>query len=106
MAYFVEHGKFPAERIECAKGKRSLVVTILWNILLGVPLLWYILSVLLSGSITSLLIAAVIALVGFIVIKVLLHFSDSKKGSSFGLKPSHGTRSSTPPNGDTAKKLA
>lgn len=105
MAYFFEHGKFPAEEIEYAKKKRSLVVTILWNILLGVPLLWYILSVLLSGSITSLLIAATIVLVGFIVIKVLLHFSDSKKGSSFGLKPSNATRNTTPPNGDTAKKL-
>lgn len=42
---------------------------------------------------------------GFIMIKVLLHFSDSKKGSSFGLKPSNGTRNATPPNGDTAKKL-
>lgn len=105
MAYFFEHGKFPAEEIEYAKKNRSLVVTILWNILLGVPLLWYILSVLLSGSITSLLIAATIVLVGFIVIKVLLHFSDSKKGSSFGLKPSNATRNTTPPNGDTAKKL-
>ena len=28
--------------------------------------------------------------VGYITIKVLLHFSDSKKGSSFGLKPSNG----------------
>lgn len=28
--------------------------------------------------------------VGYIMIKVLLHFSDSKKGSSFGLKPSNG----------------
>ena len=63
MAYFFEHGKFPAEEIEYAKKNRSLVVTILWNILLGVPL-WYILSVLLSGSITSLLIAATIVLVG------------------------------------------
>lgn len=64
MAYFFEHGKFPAEEIEYPKKNRSLVVTILWNILLGVPLLWYILSVLLSGSITSLLIAATIVLVG------------------------------------------
>lgn len=64
MAYFFEHGKFPAEEIEYAKKNRSLVVTILWNILLGVPLLWYILSVLLSGSIASLLIAATIVLVG------------------------------------------
>ena len=64
MIYFFEHGRFPAERFEYPKKNKHLVVVILWNIILCLPLLWYLMSVILSGSITSLLIAATIALVG------------------------------------------
>ena len=64
MIYFFEHGRFPAERFEYPKKNKHLVVVILWNIILCLPLLWYLMSVMLSGSIASLLIAATIALVG------------------------------------------
>ncbi|CAH3017601.1 unnamed protein product [Porites evermanni] len=88
MSYFVEHGRFPAERYEYPRKLRNLITCIAWNVVLSLPLLWYIISVIISGSITSFIIAGTIALIGYIMIKVLLHFSDSKKGSSFGLKPS------------------
>lgn len=91
MSYFVEHGRFPAERYEYPRKSRNLLTVIVWNVILCLPLLSYILSVILSGSITSILIAGTIAFVGYIMIKVLFHFSDSKKGSSFGLKSSSGS---------------
>jgi len=88
MSYYVEHGKFPAERYEYPRKSRNLIAVIVWNIILCLPLVWYIISVIVSGSITSFLIAGTIALIGYIMMKVLLHFSDSKKGSSFGLESS------------------
>lgn len=86
MSYFVEHGRFPAEIYEYPKKMRNLITCIIWNVVLCLPLLWYIISVLISGSLVSFLIAGTIALTGYIMTKILLHFSDSKKGSSFGLK--------------------
>lgn len=89
MSYFMEHGRFPAESCEYPRKTRNLITCIVWSIILGLPLLWYIVSVIISGSVVSLLIAGIIALIGYIMVKVLLHFSDSKKGSSFGLKTSN-----------------
>ena len=64
MSYFVEHGRFPAEIYEYPKKMRNLVTCIIWNVVLCLPLLWYIMSVLISGSIVSFLIAGTIALTG------------------------------------------
>lgn len=99
MSYFFEHGRFPEDRYEYPRKSRNLFVVLCWNTILCLPLVWYFISVILSGSIASLLTAAAIVLVGYIMIKVLLHFSDSKKGSSFGLKPSNGVA-----NGGATKK--
>lgn len=64
MSYYVEHGKFPAERYEYPRKSRNLIAVIVWNIILCLPLVWYIISVIVSGSVTSFLIAGTIALVG------------------------------------------
>lgn len=64
MSYFFEHGRFPADRFEFPRKSRNLVVVMFWNIILCLPLVWYFMSVILSGSIASLLTAATIALVG------------------------------------------
>ena len=64
MSYFVDHGRFPAERIEYPRKPRNLVIVIVWNILLCLPLMWYFVTVLMSGSITSFFIAGTILLIG------------------------------------------
>ena len=64
MSYFVEHGRFPAERYEYPRKLRNLITCIAWNVVLSLPLLWYIISVIISGSITSFIIAGTIALIG------------------------------------------
>ncbi|KAJ7363652.1 hypothetical protein OS493_009814 [Desmophyllum pertusum] len=104
MSYFFEHGRFPADRMEYPRKSKNLIVVLFWNAILGLPLVWYFIPVILSGSTASLLTAAALALVGYTMIKVLLHFSDSKKGSSFGLKPSNGVTKSVPPDSSPAKK--
>ena len=64
MSYFVEHGRFPAERYEYPRKLRNLITCIAWNVVLSLPVLWYIISVIISGSITSFIIAGTIALIG------------------------------------------
>ena len=64
MSYFVEHGRFPAERYEYPRKSRNLLTVLVWNVILCLPLVWYIISVILSGSIASFLTAGTIALVG------------------------------------------
>ena len=64
MSHFFEHGRFPAERYEYPRRSRNLITCIVWNIILCLPLLWYIISVIMSGSMTSFLVAGIMALVG------------------------------------------
>ena len=64
MSYFFEHGRFPADRFEFPRKSKNLVVVVFWNIILCLPLVWYFISLIFSGSIASLLTAATIALVG------------------------------------------
>ncbi|XP_068697900.1 uncharacterized protein [Montipora foliosa] len=87
MSFFVEHGRFPAEINEYPRKLRNLITCILWGVVISIPLVWCTISVILSGSTVSFVVAGTIALTGYIVIKILLRSSDSKKGSSYGLKP-------------------
>lgn len=64
MSYFFENGRFPEDRYEYPRKSKNLVVVLCWNTILCLPLVWYFISVILSGSVTSLLTAAAIALVG------------------------------------------
>ena len=64
MSYFFEHGRFPEDIYEYPRKSKNLFVVLCWNIILCLPLVWYFISVILSGSIASLLTAASIVLVG------------------------------------------
>ena len=64
MSYFFEHGRFPADRMEYPRKSKNLIVVLFWNAILGLPLVWYFIPVILSGSTASLLTAAALALVG------------------------------------------
>jgi len=64
MSYFFEHGRFPEDIYEYPRKSRNLLVVLCWNTILSLPLVWYFISVILSGSIASLLTAAAIVLVG------------------------------------------
>lgn len=64
MSYFFEHGRFPEDIYEYPRKSRNLLVVLCWNTILSLPLVWCFISVILSGSIASLLTAAAIVLVG------------------------------------------
>ena len=67
MSYFFAHGVFPAEQVDYPRGYRNLIITCLWNLLLGVPLLHYIIPFVASGSMVSLAVVAVTLLAGNII---------------------------------------
>ena len=64
MSYFFEHGRFQEDRREYPRKSKNLFIVLCWNTILCLPLVWYFISVILSGSIASLLTAAAIVLVG------------------------------------------
>jgi len=64
MSYFFEHGRFQEDRQEYPRKSKNLFTVLCWNTILCLPLVWYFISVILSGSIASLLTAAAIVLVG------------------------------------------
>ena len=64
MSYFFEHGRFQEDRQEYPRKSKNLFIVLCWNTILCLPLVWYFISVILSGSIASLLTAAAIVLVG------------------------------------------
>ena len=64
MSFFVEHGRFPAEIYEYPRKLRNLITCILWGVVISIPLVWCTISVILSGSIVSFLVAGTIALTG------------------------------------------
>ncbi|XP_031554341.1 1-acyl-sn-glycerol-3-phosphate acyltransferase delta-like [Actinia tenebrosa] len=86
LGHFLEHKEFPAPRVIYPRKLHNIFVVLAWHLLLLFPLVSYIISVLLSGNIKMLFIAFGVVILGYLMVKVLLHVSDSKKGSSFGLK--------------------
>ena len=114
MSDFVKNGEFSAERVQLPRKKRNLIIVISWNIVLAMPILYALYSLLRSSLLVSVPTMAVclligtlkitdeniqmntrtpenkhnhtVSIVGYIVLRVLLNFSDTKKGSKFGLK--------------------
>ncbi|XP_001621942.2 1-acyl-sn-glycerol-3-phosphate acyltransferase delta [Nematostella vectensis] len=86
MSYYLANGRYEEPLVFHPRQYSNLVPLLVWHTLLSVPLLSYICYVLLSGDVFILSVAAVVVSICFVVFKILLHFSDSQKGSSFGLK--------------------
>ncbi|XP_028413146.1 1-acyl-sn-glycerol-3-phosphate acyltransferase delta-like [Dendronephthya gigantea] len=86
MSDFFKNGKFSAKQVELPRKKRNLIIVISWNIVLAVPIFYVLYSLLRSNLFVSVPAVVACLLIGYILLRVLLHFSDSKKGSKFGLK--------------------
>ena len=68
MSYFVKHGAFPAEQIDYPRRYRNLIITCVWNLVMSVPILRYVIPFVASGSTLSLGVVAILLLTGTIIL--------------------------------------
>jgi len=104
MEYFEKNGKFPGERINLPRTPFHLYLFIFHNVwagLLYASLIKY--CVALYGSPVVLTFIGCIGLLTFVLTKVLLRFTETKKGSSFGLKKEKSSLSGQNNNDERAK---
>lgn len=64
MSYFAEHGAFPAEQVYYPRRYKNLIIACLWNLVMSVPLLRYIIPFVVSGSTLSIAVMAILLLTG------------------------------------------
>ncbi|XP_071487167.1 1-acyl-sn-glycerol-3-phosphate acyltransferase delta-like [Diadema antillarum] len=87
--YFLDHNTFAgydAERTEhrLPQSMRPKYVMVFWTLTIGLPLIYYTLLVLLSGSTVLMLIVVAIFYGAFSVVKSMLNFTVASKGSTYG----------------------
>lgn len=87
MDYFETNKCFPGERVDLPRTKTNLITFIFHNVWVSVlylTLLRY--CVELHGSMSVLIICSIIAGITYVLLNVLVRFTVTKKGSSFGLR--------------------
>ncbi|XP_046847783.1 1-acyl-sn-glycerol-3-phosphate acyltransferase delta-like [Xenia sp. Carnegie-2017] len=86
MSDFVKNGKFAGNRVNLPRRQKNLYFVIFWNLLLSAPILYTLYSLLVSRLVVSIPVVGALLLIGYVAFRILVHFTDSKKGSKFGLK--------------------
>lgn len=86
MTEFVKNGSYLADRVDLPRRKTNLVIVLFWNILLVVPVLFGLSSLFRAGFLVSVPTLVGFLIVAYVVIRVLIRFTDSERGSKFGLQ--------------------
>ena len=60
----MKNGEFPGERVELPRKKRNLIITISWNIVLALPMLYAVYSLVCSSLLVSVPTVAGVILIG------------------------------------------
>ena len=64
MSYFLDHGTFPVEQIEYPRRYRNIIITFIWHLLMSVPVLYYVIPFVASGSTFALVVVGILLLAG------------------------------------------
>ncbi|GFO33374.1 1-acyl-sn-glycerol-3-phosphate acyltransferase delta [Plakobranchus ocellatus] len=85
---FLQTGQFPGPKHHIPRRLNDLLMWAFWAVVLCVPLFWYIISVLLSGSYTQQLVLACIFFLGLLVARVMIKLTEIDQESDYATQTS------------------
>eukprot|EP00795_Rhopilema_esculentum_P017320 gene17320-8898_t len=87
---YTKNGAFSADVVNFPKRYSNLIIVLAWQIFLFIPMMFFVKYIISSFSYAMFGGIALSLLLGFIVVKLLFYYADTKRSSSFGLSASKG----------------